>query len=106
MVTTTPTIRAFHFGTVIPPALTITVQSPATATLQLMPGVGRVTADANARTAIAIPATASSARTKSLLVETRNAAAISHTPSAQFVQLSDFMGTHLPPFEECRRTAN
>jgi hypothetical protein len=67
--TSAPTITAFHRGTVIAPELTITVQRPAAATAQLTPGVGFETADAKARTVIAMAATASSALTASLLVE-------------------------------------
>jgi hypothetical protein len=94
--TSAPTITAFHRGTVIAPELTITVQRPAAATAQLRPGVGLETAEAKARTVIAIAATASSALTASLLVEISHVATSSQTPSAQFSQLSVFIGKCLP----------
>src|SRR5262245_18909119 len=89
-------MTAFHLGTVIPPELTITVQSPAAATLQLRPGDGFETAAAKASTVIAMAATASSALTSSLLVEMRNVAVSNQTPSPQFSQFSVFIGEHLP----------
>src|SRR5215471_9410058 len=104
--TTAPTITPFHLGIVIAPVLTMTVHSPAMATLQLRPGIGRATADVYARTAMAIPATASSALTSSLRVESRNVAASNHTPRAQFIQLNVFIGKTPPILHDCMRTAN